>query len=200
MGIPFYEIVTEFELAREPGILNDGPAAAAIAASPVVGNTPLNGTRKSMMEPNEEDRVTGVEGLGTGTMGDKERDRQRSQAPVVQRVSEKSSVEDKLSVGATGIASTASTRRGENDEKELPSRPVTSGSIDGHRSSTPIANTGDATLNGHHHITERPTTTVVPTSVSADPGTHSASSSPLHLADHARRAAPRSEPWALGWP
>jgi len=98
-------------------------------------------------------------------------------------VSEKSSVEGKLGAGATGIARKASTRRGEKDEKELPSRPVTGGSI-----------TGDATLNGHHHTAERPMTMVVPAPVSADPGTHSASSSLLHLADHARRAARTPSP------
>ena len=30
-------------------------------------HTPLNGTRKSMMEPNGEDGATDVEGMGTGT-------------------------------------------------------------------------------------------------------------------------------------
>jgi len=82
-----------------------------------------------------------------------------------------------------GLARKASTRRGEKDERELPSRPVTGGSI-----------TGDATLNGHHHTAERPMTMVVPAPVSADPGTHSASSSLLHLADHARRAARTPSP------
>ena len=99
-----------------------------------------------------------------------------------------SSVECKLSAGATGIARKASTRRGEKDEKGLPSRPVTGGSINGHGSSTPIANTGDATLNGHHHTAERLMAMVVPAFTSADPGTHSASSSLWHLAVHARRA------------
>jgi len=67
MGIPFREIVGGFEVAHEPSILNGAAAAAAIAASPVIAHTPLNGTRKSMMEPNGEDGATDVEGMGTGT-------------------------------------------------------------------------------------------------------------------------------------
>ena len=82
----------------------------------------------------------------------KERDHQHSHSPVVQRVSPKSSVKGKLSAVAAGIGRKSSTRRGEKDEKELPSRPATSGSINGNESSTPIASTDDATLNGHHHI------------------------------------------------
>jgi len=63
--------------------------------------------------------------------------------------------------------------------------------MNGNVSSTPIANTKDATLNGHHHTAERPMpmTMVVAAPASTDPGMHSASSSLLHLADHARRVA-----------
>ena len=67
MGIPFCEIVGEFEVAHEPSILNAAAAAAAFAASPVIAHTPLYGTHKSMMEPNGEDGATDVEGMGTGT-------------------------------------------------------------------------------------------------------------------------------------
>jgi len=67
MGIPFHEIVTGFELAREPGILNDAAAATVIPALAVVAHMPLNGTHKSMIEPNEEDCATDVKELGTGT-------------------------------------------------------------------------------------------------------------------------------------
>jgi len=175
------------------------------------------------MEPNGEE--TEVKGLGTGTTvrvplyafaertltmrcasrrrtsnhgtNGKDRDRQHWQSPVAQHVSENSSVRDKLSAGAMGIARKASTRRSEKDEKELPSWPVTDDSISGYGSSTPIASTSDANLNGHHHTAKRPMTMVVPAPPSADPGTHPASSSLLHLADRARHAAltPSPSPW-----
>jgi len=55
MGIPFHEIVTGFELAREPGILNDAAVAAVIAALAVIAHAAVNGTRKTMVELNGED-------------------------------------------------------------------------------------------------------------------------------------------------
>jgi len=65
MGIPSREIVGGFKVAHEPSIFNGAAAAAAITASPVVAHTPLNGTHKSMMEPNGEEAE--AEGFGTGT-------------------------------------------------------------------------------------------------------------------------------------
>ena len=63
MGIPFRKIVGGFKVAHEPSIRNGATVAAAIAGLPVVAHSPLNGTRKSMMEPNGEDGAIDVEGM-----------------------------------------------------------------------------------------------------------------------------------------
>jgi len=54
-----------FEVAHEPSNLN-GTTSRAIAASPVIEDTPLNRTRMIMMEPKGQDGKTEVEGLETG--------------------------------------------------------------------------------------------------------------------------------------